>query len=164
MSLSPPDLVPQIRSLMTFTKHRLRPCKHDLGQHSARLQRLRNEKSDRSVSDPIDLLELSSLLSRSSGTHVQQLELSTSEGSRCPRIMSPEGPSTQKRQKLRKPRALTVRSYGRRRPTVEMTRSEKHIAPLALEQQPSIESVAVRLLALPLLDSQTPKSSQTRQH
>jgi len=60
---------------MTFTKHRLRPCKHGFRQHSARLQRLRNEKSDRFVSDPIDLLELSSLLSRSSGTHVQQLEL-----------------------------------------------------------------------------------------
>lgn len=161
MSLSPPDPVPQIRSLMTFTKHRLRPCKHDLRQHSARLQRLRNEKSDRSVSDPIDLLELSSLLSRSSGTHVQQLELSTSSvlmpsNHEPRRTLNPTAP------KLGKSRALTVSSYGHHRPTVRMTHSEKHVALLALKRQPSIESVAVRLLAPPPLDPQTPKSSQTR--
>jgi hypothetical protein len=45
-----------------------------------------------------------------------------------------------------------------------MTHSEKHVALLALEQQPGIESVAIRLLAPPPLDPQTPKSSQTREH
>jgi hypothetical protein len=44
-----------------------------------------------------------------------------------------------------------------------MTHSEKRIALLALKRQPSIESVAVRLLAPPPLDPQTPKSSQTRE-
>lgn len=73
------------------------------------------------------------------------------------RTRNPTAPSHQKS------RALTVSPYGRHRRTVQMTHSEKHVALLALEQQPGIESVAIRLLAPPPLDPQTPKSSQTRE-